>query len=508
MNVRRNQLTEQGQCAQPEPLTEQNPCAGPESLTERDKLAQRNQFPPRVPFSVQWHLTTSCTNQCRHCYMTEPGTYQREKAAELNLQQLTLVLGDIEQFAAEHNLHLCYAFSGGDPLLKEGFFDFLSEVRRYNRPFVILGNPETLTRENVELLRSFGMLQFQLSLDGLENTHDWVRGKGSFARTIEAIELLSQMGVPVAIMFTVYPYNVKELLPVMELVAIKNVRSFAFDIGTYIGSAKQLNPTEIDAPAGITRLQMRDICHQYLKEKERLKLAGFKTHFTEKNHLLKLARLERGELSTVEKPHYECFGGCLIGWNSVCILANGDVLGCRRIPEVLGNLPGQTFADVWLHSQTLRLFRRRESWSECGKCQLYGWCRGCPAVTFSSEGDYFQKNPLCWRDTSSPAHDSNGLAPEKSCQSHAPWPLDGDDTTELAGLKRHINYANQFSYLNGNRTFKMVYMDLLLNPEKLQAFLANPYAALQKNPPMLGLSVQDNLSQEIIELLYWLVVTH
>lgn len=41
----------------------------------------------RIPqVNVQWHITTACSNRCRHCCMYGPATYGLEKSRTLSAQ--------------------------------------------------------------------------------------------------------------------------------------------------------------------------------------------------------------------------------------------------------------------------------------------------------------------------------------------------------------------------------------------------------------------------------------
>ena len=85
-----------------------------------------------------------------------------------------------------------------------------------------MGNPETITDENLTFLREAGISSFQMSLDGLKNMHDSFRGKGSFARTVKALEKLKEASIRSNIMFTLYPENKEHLIPLMNFVVKRN----------------------------------------------------------------------------------------------------------------------------------------------------------------------------------------------------------------------------------------------------------------------------------------------
>jgi radical SAM protein with 4Fe4S-binding SPASM domain len=83
----------------------------------------------------------------------------------------------------------------------------------------------------------------------------------------------------------------------------------------------------------------------------------------------------------------------------LAVLSDGTVLGCRRMPHLkVGKLPEQSFEDIYLGSEVLRKYRRREYYAGCGGCDFYQHCRGCPANVYSLTGDPFARNPHCFRD--------------------------------------------------------------------------------------------------------------
>ena len=94
-----------------------------------------------------------------------------------------------------------------------------------------MGNPETLTEENLGKLAKLGVKNFQMSLDGLEKSHDYFRSKGSFQRTIEKLSHLKAFGIKGGIMFTLFPHNAFELILLLRYVATQTEAfSFSFDI--------------------------------------------------------------------------------------------------------------------------------------------------------------------------------------------------------------------------------------------------------------------------------------
>ena len=87
----------------------------------------------------------------------------------------------------------------------------IKNMKEHNIPFTILGNPFHLNDEVCRRLKEYGCEKYQLSLDGLRQTHDWFRRPGSFDCTLEKIACLKRAGIRAVIMTTVSGTNIDEI---------------------------------------------------------------------------------------------------------------------------------------------------------------------------------------------------------------------------------------------------------------------------------------------------------
>ncbi|MCX6719737.1 MAG: radical SAM protein, partial [Candidatus Staskawiczbacteria bacterium] len=123
------------------------------------------------------------------------------------------------------------SLTGGDPLLYPDFFElfeYLNKTMPKGIRIEILGNPELLDEQTVSRLARLNPYRYQVSVDGLEKTHDGIRHSGSFQSTLNALHLLKKHGIKTTVMFTVSNENIRELVPVIDLVAEKQVDFFDF----------------------------------------------------------------------------------------------------------------------------------------------------------------------------------------------------------------------------------------------------------------------------------------
>lgn len=433
---------------------------------------------PRIELSVQWHITTDCTNRCRHCYMFDPRTYEAERANELDRTGLFAVLERFVEFERDWPAEFPhFAISGGDPLLCPEWEELVTELTSRGKSVSMMGNPETLTPANLAALKRSGVRRYQLSLDGLEPTHDAIRSPGSFRRTVEGFARLADIGLRCNAMMTVSPENASELIPLLEYV-VRHTRatSFGFDLASPVGNAGGIS-------GRLTPERLLDLFRQYRRAVRQLKEEGFSFRVAEKPALFRVLSAGEAGREIFQPAGTSAVGGCLIGWNGICILSDGRMMACRRFPSVVGKFPEQTFAEVFLGSPELRRFRRASQYPECGTCRFFGICRGCPAVNFGLTGVPRGPYPLCFKPLLENADEgaSSAVAPRPELPLDASW----EEEFELvAGHITHLAAARLPGNLK-NPEYRKALLIFTLEGEKEQ-FLANPERWLAGNRIRLG----------------------
>lgn len=365
----------------------------PERLEERPEEKRSASCP--VPIvTLQWHVTARCDQACRHCYMYEAGSYQRELQDELSFEDCCRIIDDYAATLRRWRFGGQFHFTGGDPLLREDFFEILryaqgaADVVRTVR---ILGNPFHLTPDVARQLKTRGVSHYQISLDSLEAIHDSLRSPGSFKASLEAIRMLKGAGLSVGVMFTLSRVNMGELLEVRRMVHREGVDRFVFDRMVPVGNGAELKGELLDNE------ELRALMVRYMDEQARGRL---RPRHRYKSHLFNIL-LEERRLLEIPQDRSCLYGGCAIG-RMLSVLADGRVLMCRRLPVEIGRFPNQSFAEVFVESPLLNQMREVTSFRKCSRCELGPICRGCPAVTYGVTGDYLAADPNCWRSVGEP----------------------------------------------------------------------------------------------------------
>jgi len=121
--------------------------------------------------------------------------------------------------------------TGGEPLLHPDIAELLA-YGTAAMPTVLLTNATLLRATRLERLRAFAgdpNLVVQTSLDGARPaTHDAHRGAGTWARTVDGITTLVDMGFAVRVAMTETPENTGEVADVAALLADVGVRAHSF----------------------------------------------------------------------------------------------------------------------------------------------------------------------------------------------------------------------------------------------------------------------------------------
>jgi radical SAM protein with 4Fe4S-binding SPASM domain len=167
------------------------------------------------------HITDRCNLRCRHCFLGEVGT------DDLDIDRVAAV---VDQFEDMQGLRLMV--SGGEPLLHREFSAINEFLRGKDLRTILLTNGTLLDERLVGML---GFAEVQVSLDGLEASHDFLRGAGSFQRSLAGIRLLREAGTQVSVATMIHQNNLEDFDRLEELVGNLGVREWSVDLPSPVG---------------------------------------------------------------------------------------------------------------------------------------------------------------------------------------------------------------------------------------------------------------------------------
>jgi radical SAM family uncharacterized protein len=159
----------------------------------------------RVPFFCGHKLTYNCNLRCKMC------PFWRRSSPDPSLKQEKAVLKQIY-----HSGAVGVALEGGEPLLRKDLADILAFSRSLPLHTSLITNG-TLLESRINEIAPYINGVVYVSLDGLEKTHDSIRGvEGSFGKAVRGI-CAAKEKVAVTINTTVMAENVDEIESMVEL---------------------------------------------------------------------------------------------------------------------------------------------------------------------------------------------------------------------------------------------------------------------------------------------------
>lgn len=164
-----------------------------------------------TPLHEFWiHVTNRCNLSCTHCLFSSSPQEKDTLSFELMLEHIN----DAYRLGCR-----LFVLSGGEPLVYPKIIELIEAILSFSgASVVILTNG--LLLEKVFTCKDFerSLVQFQISLDGLPNEHDAIRGKGSFEKLKTNLAWLKARGYTFSLSTCVHPSNVHVLEPLLEVV--------------------------------------------------------------------------------------------------------------------------------------------------------------------------------------------------------------------------------------------------------------------------------------------------
>lgn len=339
----------------------------PESFARQ--LAGSEELLQAQAFTLQWHLTQACDLHCRHCY-------DRRPCREMSLTEGVGVLDQLYDFCQARHVYGQVSFTGGNPLLAEHFYQFYRGASERGLLTAILGNPaDRATLEKILAIKKPEF--FQVSLEGLPDHNDYIRGVGHFDRVLAFLDLLGEMGIFSMVMLTLTRANLEQVLPLAELLRHR-VDLFSFNRLAMVGEGAAL--------ASVPPKGFRHFLAEYLEAAENNPVIRLK------ENLFNLLGWQQGH-----SVGGGCAGfGCGAAFNFVALLPDGVVHACRKLPSPLGNIRCGSLAEIY---DSPLAERYRLGSSACRDCPIRPACGGCLAVSHGFGLDIFSAlDPYCFRE--------------------------------------------------------------------------------------------------------------
>lgn len=327
-----------------------------------------------------WECTTRCNLHCRHCG-SDCFTTSCDK--DMPLEDFLAALDTVPPRIRTRNFTV--VLTGGEPLLRPDIAEIGKSIRRRGVGWSMVSNGYLYDEKMHGILMGAGLGALTVSLDGLEDRHDWMRGrKGSFSNAVRAIRIAAaEPFINFDVVTCVHRRNIHQLQEIFDLLVTLNVRQWRIFTIIPIGRAKD------DPDMQLTRDEFISLMEFIRKKRE-----------TESD-IMNVTFSCEGYVGHYEKKVRATPFFCHAGINIASVLIDGRICACPNIDRDVfsqGNIYSDNFYEVW---NTKFLPFRDRSWARRGICRecpafkdclgngIHNWHGDCSEVIKCHAGLYF-----------------------------------------------------------------------------------------------------------------------
>jgi len=305
---------------------------------------------------VIFSITSKCNLRCRMCDIPYA------EIEELTTQQWKAVIKDASRLGAQ-----TVVFSGGEPLLREDIFELISFTKANNLNACVTSNGQLINDQVAQKLSACGVNVVNISIEGNKETHDYLRGLGSFDKAVSGLGNLRKYKIESTVASTVSKYNYKDLpyvLGVAKDYGATTVRLQPFNI-IFLKDHKRKKEFLVgkrDIPL------VEEVIKSFINDSKEYKIAINPT-----GYLLKIPEYLSG------KNFYPDNCGAL--WYSCPINPNGDLFPCwieGSNNKLIGNVKTEGLYALWLSEKRIKMVNSIIS----------NGCRGCLMSCYDEAFDH------------------------------------------------------------------------------------------------------------------------
>ena len=297
------------------------------------------------PSYILWDCTRRCNLYCEHCGATKE-TYR----SELSYEEIIKIVSDIAEMKTR-----MFSVTGGEPFMRKDLLDILGFAHSQGLKTGIATNGFFIDKPMTQKIKEVGIDSIQISLDGLERTHNTIRGNPqSFQKAIRALQLLQGADIPMlSVATTLTQTNYGELENLWKFLNDLQITTWRISIVMPIGRAETQERFLLDSN------QINNMFDFVVKNSTPI-------HILIAENLPFLAQYEE---CIRHEPQL-----CPVGITACCLGADGNIRGCPEQPDtpdfIEGNVLETPLTDIWQHG--FKKYRNNEvlSYNES--------CKNCP----------------------------------------------------------------------------------------------------------------------------------
>lgn len=302
-----------------------------------------------------WECTLRCNLNCIHC---GSDCTRDSKTPDMPIRDFLKVLDKVMK---EYNPNkVMIAITGGEPLVRKDLEDCGQQIYTRGFPWGIVSNGYLMTANRLSSLCNSGLRSITISLDGLQESHNWLRGRNdSFQKAMQAIKLCAaNKSIVFDVVTCVNKRNLLELESIKNLLLEAGVRKWRLFTIFPKGRAKKYEDLELDNAKFSQMLDFIAYCRNQKTIEASYGCEGF--------------------LGKYEGKVRDGFFFCRAGITVASVLADGSISACPSLRGdfIQGNIYKDDFIECWNDRYGQMRNRNWAKTSKCSDCKEFKYCNG------------------------------------------------------------------------------------------------------------------------------------
>jgi len=318
-------------------------------------------------------LTETCNLACEHCIRESSPSIKNS----ISYEPLLPIIDEVKEHFPEATILL----TGGEPTIYKNFPNILKYALDTKMDVLVNTNATTsfFKKNKLDAFSIYKNLRFQISLDGVKTTHDQIRGKNTYKKSLASIKLLTSIGfkcsVSATVLDTSFINRADEFINELKDLDLTHI---AIKRATFAGRASEGYPLENE--------EWNEFAYRIKGAEIKAKLIISPMYdFNE------LDKINTEELDSFTESIHK-YRNCGAGTAKVYIYPNFDVCSCTCFKNTpIGNLLKNNLETIIKSYNPIPVTS-----STCSNCRYFGLCRGgCLGSGYQHFGILGSPDPRC-----------------------------------------------------------------------------------------------------------------
>lgn len=292
------------------------------------RLFYDNNVNLETPIKLQWKLTKKCNLKCKHCYLGELNNFEPSKR---------LIDRILEQILSSNIMEV--TLSGGECLTCKYIDYIVNTLLKNNIKITIFTNgillDKFINKINIE---NKNMLLFNVSIDGEKESHEKIRGKGTYNITINNIKYACGKGFHVTTATVINSINYEDIDKM--IVRLKGIGVEHIQLSNIIIKGRAEKSLLISTE---NQKAIKEKLLNIYKEHPEYGYIYY-SEIPDEDGKRKVYKIENGTDSFIGNDNWKCTAGLA----RVTINENGKVYCCPFLDNsYLGDINAKTLKQIW-----------------------------------------------------------------------------------------------------------------------------------------------------------------